>query len=80
MSVLRSSFTPLFVPIREMGQFCVEDDGLYRIQAPVIPFHIVEVFLHLPMVAYHFDRFAAISGSLVVAAPPSPQAPRFLPG
>jgi hypothetical protein len=63
-----------------MPELDLQDSGLDGVQAAVEAFHLMEIFLALTVVAQHADLFRARSGSFVVTAPPSPHAPRFLPG
>jgi len=67
------------VPVIQVAELDSQKTGLDCIEAAVVAFEVVVVLFGLTVVSQHLDLLAT-SGSLVVTAPPSPQAPRFLPG
>src|SRR6266568_6676230 len=51
--VFRRPFTSLRVPLCQVGQFGVQDSGLYGVEPAVITLHIVVVLLNLTVIAQH---------------------------
>ena len=69
----------LRIPFIQMPQLDAKKRGLDRIEAAVVPFEIVVVLLHLPVLAQHLDRARHL---LIVGRHGARFAagPRFFPG